>query len=123
MNKMKEQPNLLNTNKKKATAYKQTLKPQNTYNSTNTLIKKISDDEKDPLKNTRGTIRLPLDQKCELDALLEMSLDYHYTYELLAELIYNSVSKMSKEQSEEYYTVLNRLKEKELKKIAKKENK
>lgn len=116
-------PNIINNKKKKESSYKEDIKPNETYSTPTPLINKIEKDENDPLRTERGTIRLPLEQKCELDALLEISLDYSYIYELLAELIYSNVSKLSKEESEHYYASLNRLKEKELIKIKNKNKK
>lgn len=75
------------------------------------------------LAKERGTIRTPLEQKLEFDALLEMSVEHNYSYELLAELTFRAVSNLSKEDRDRYNEILNRLKQAELHKLRKKTKK
>ncbi|MEI5992397.1 hypothetical protein A5881_003953 [Enterococcus termitis] len=95
--------------------YQETPKPEQPYNGINEIPKDI-------LANERGTIRVPLDQKIEFDALL-MTSDYSYSYELMAELVYESVKNKSKEENKKYQETLAMLRDKELKRIERKKMK
>lgn len=77
----------------------------------------------DVLKDERGTLRIPMEQKLEFDALLQILPDYSYTYELFAELVYDKVKDLSKEQNQKYQSTLRDLREKEANKKLKKLNK
>lgn len=92
--------------------YQETPRPEQPYSGAETIPKDI-------LANERGTIRVPLDQKIEFDALLATS-EYHYTYELMAELVYEAVKNKTKEENKKYQETLAMLREKELKKIERK---
>lgn len=95
--------------------YQETPKPEQPYSG-------IAELPKDILANERGTIRVPLDQKIEFDALL-MTSDYSYSYELMAELVYESVKNKSKEENKKYQETLAMLRDKELKRIERKKMK
>ncbi|MGM2748637.1 hypothetical protein BK718_03290 [Bacillus thuringiensis serovar andalousiensis] len=70
----------------------------------------------------RGTIRMPLETKHEFDALLEIS-EYQYTYELLAEMHYLYMQKLSPEQLRLFHAQLENIKRKAALKEAKKQQK
>lgn len=84
-------------------------------------------DEKKYLHDDRGTLRVPVENKLEFDALLSIEPDFQYSYELFAELVYDRVKTFPKEKNQRYQDQLALLKEKhiqkELKKAAKKMNK
>lgn len=117
---------LIQSNKKKnkANTYIPDVKPKNPYTG-------ISETDSNPTQSVteeldfslltleRGTIRPPLEQKLELDALVQIS-DYQYAYELLAELVYSARKQLSKEDEQKYQSVLYDLKRKEVKKLQKK---
>lgn len=117
---------LIQSNKKKnkSNTYIPDVKPKNPYTG-------ISEKDSNPTQSVteeldfslltleRGTIRPPLEQKLELDALVQIS-DYQYAYELLAELVYSARKQLSKEDEQKYQSVLYDLKRKEVKKLQKK---
>lgn len=117
---------LIQSNKKKnkANAYIPDVKPKNPYtgisetdsNATQSVTEEL---DFNLLTLERGTIRPPLEQKLELDALVQIS-DYQYAYELLAELVYSARKQLSKEDEQKYQSVLYDLKRKEVKKLQKK---
>lgn len=105
---------------KRKNEYIKPIEPKETYNGINSSKSKTKQVEFESILTTeRGTIRPLLEQKLELDALLSIS-DYQYIYEILAELIYSQVQKLSKEQFLKYQENLNDLKRKEIKKNKKK---
>lgn len=106
-----KKPGLLGGKNRKNT-YIPTPKPEEPYVGNATS-------EPDLLSVERGTIRVPLEQKCEFDALLQIS-EYSYSYELMAELVYEATKKQSKEENLEYQAILNNLKKKERNRLAKK---
>ncbi|MFB8450044.1 replication-associated protein [Enterococcus thailandicus] len=97
--------------------YKEDLTPQEPYTGYSEEI------EKKYLKDDRGTIRIPNENKLEFDALLNIQEDYQYSYELFAELVYDRVKKLSKEEHQEYSDQLTKLKKKHIQKELKKEEK
>ncbi|MGG5373415.1 replication-associated protein [Enterococcus sp. AZ196] len=110
--------------KKKTNTYIPDVKPKNPYTgiteTENTPAKPLTEElDFNLLTLERGTIRPPLEQKLELDALVQIS-DYQYAYELLAELVYSARKQLSKEDEQKYQSVLYDLKRKEVKKIQKK---
>lgn len=110
--------------KKKTNAYIPDVKPKNPYtgiteNESNTQKPIAEELDFSVLTLERGTIRPPLEQKLELDALVQIS-DYQYAYELLAELVYSARKQLSKEDEQKYQTILYDLKKKEVKKLQKK---
>lgn len=105
---------------KRKNGYVEPIEPKESYSGTNKS--NDNNDQKELehlLTSERGTIRPLLEQKLELEALLAIS-DYQYSYEILAELIYSQVQKLSKEQSLKYQENLSDLKRKEINKIKKK---
>lgn len=102
---------------KKHNEYKEDLTPQEPYTGYSQEI------EKKYLKDDRGTIRIPNENKLEFDALLSIQEDFQYSYELFAELVYDRVKKLSKEENQEYQDQLTRLKKKHIQKELKKEEK
>lgn len=94
--------------------YKEDFIPQDPYSGFSEEF------EKKYLKDDRGTIRIPNENKLEFDALLDIEEDYQYSYELFAELVYDKVKNLSKEKHEEYQMQLNRLKKKHIQKELKK---
>ena len=110
--------------KKKTNTYIPDVKPKNPYTgiteTENTSAKTLTEElDFNLLTLERGTIRPPLEQKLELDALVQIS-DYQYAYELLAELVYSARKQLSKEDEQKYQSVLYDLKRKEVKKLQKK---
>lgn len=97
--------------------YKEDLTPQEPYTGYSEEI------EKKYLKDDRGTIRIPNENKLEFDALLSIQEDFQYSYELFAELVYDRVKKLSKEEHQEYLDQLVRLKKKHIQKELKKAEK
>lgn len=75
------------------------------------------------MKDDRGTIRIPNENKLEFDALLSIQEDFQYSYELFAELVYDRVKRLSKEEHQEYLDQLARLKKKHIQKEIKKAEK
>jgi len=113
-----------NSKKKKTNTYIPDVKPTNPYTgiteNDNVPAKPITEElDMNLLTLERGTIRPPLEQKLELDALVQIS-DYQYAYELLAELVYSARTQLSKEDEQKYQTILYDLKRKEVKKLQKK---
>lgn len=105
---------------KRKNDYVKPIEPKESYNGVNSSNTDIEQAELETILTTeRGTIRPLLEQKLELEALLAIS-DYQYSYEILAELIYSQVQKLSKEQSLKYQEKLNDLKRKEISKINRK---
>lgn len=110
--------------KKKTNSYIPDVKPKNPYTgiteTENTPTKPLTEElDFNLLTLERGTIRPPLEQKLELDALVQIS-DYQYAYELLAELVYSARKQLSKEDEQKYQSILYDLKRKEVKKLQKK---
>ncbi|OTN94131.1 hypothetical protein A5804_002805 [Enterococcus faecium] len=97
--------------------YKQDISPQEPYTGYSEEI------EKKYLKDDRGTIRIPNENKLEFDALLSIQEDFQYSYELFAELVYDRVKRLSKEEHQEYLDQLARLKKKHIQKEIKKAEK
>ena len=115
-NENKVGQNLFATSKKsnKKGQYKQPIVPNELYDGIKNSIS---------LSKERGTFRVPLEQKLEIDALLQVSTEYKYVYELLAELVFERVSTFSKSDRDKYNNILSDLKEKEIKKLERKANK
>lgn len=97
--------------KSKNNKYIDTPKPENPYNG--------STEEIDILTSERGTIRVPMIQKLEFDALLATS-ELSYSYELMAELVYEATKRKSKEENDKYKETLADLKRKEKARLEKK---
>lgn len=116
---------LINKDKKKKTnTYVPDVKPKNSYTGITEAEDTASNSTKESLDFSlltleRGTIRPLLEQKLELDALVQIS-DYQYAYELLAELVYSARKQLSKEDEQRYQSILYDLKRKEVKKLQKK---
>lgn len=81
------------------------------------------DIQKKFLRDDRGTLRVPVENKLEFDALLSIEADFQYSYELFAELVYDRVKNFSKEKHQLYQEQLSLLKEKHIQKELKKEAK
>lgn len=110
--------------KKKTNSYIPDVKPKNPYTgiteTENAPAKPLTEElDFNLLTLERGTIRPPLEQKLELDALVQIS-DCQYAYELLAELVYSARKQLSKEDEQKYQSILYDLKRKEVKKLQKK---
>lgn len=74
-------------------------------------------DYSEMLKSKRQSIVVPALNKLEFDALLNVSEDFFYSYELLADIVYKQVQLLPDELRKKYDQSLEELKSKEIKKM------
>lgn len=80
-------------------------------------------DYEEMLNSKRQSIVVPALNKLEFDALLKVSEDYFYSYELLAEIVYQQVQTLPEDLKQKYNDTLEELKSKEIKKLERKDKK
>lgn len=80
-------------------------------------------DYNEMLKSKRQSIVVPALNKLEFDALLNVSEDFFYSYELLADIVYKQVQSLPEDLKVKYDRSLEELKSKEIKKLKRNDKK